>query len=230
MKDDLQLLKREMNTLDKAENIWNNPCVRLLLEVVSAYVPVLPGMIDSSIQSLIGKRQKEKLEELLTLVFSDSSITRADLEDVDNIMKIAKVIDAVNRLIGNEKIQYFARLLKNNLKEEDKDNDLFEEQLEKLKSLSIREIELLYDLYTEEEKNMSLDSSDEKVFNPITSWENFLTKAKEKTGYDETTISSLMLGIMRTGFCMCEWKFGFSSSKLVMYTTPEYHKLLKRIS
>lgn len=89
----------------------------------------------------------------------------------------------------------------------------------------MREIELLYLLYEAENKNMN----GQKLFNKNESWKAFMNEAKSLYGLNESEIISKMLGIMRTGFCICEWKANLSDTGIVVYTAPEYRNMLRKI-
>lgn len=225
MNEKFETVKNDLKDIEKVNNIWEHPVVKGVVSLI----PYVSPIIDSGIEKMIEKCQKKKIEELFELILEDGTITINDIEDVDNILKIAKTIDVVNKLIRNGKIKYMANLLKNSIREKDDNCDVFEERLKKLDSLSVREIELLSLLYLEEQKTNTTDNIGNEMMNPNEAWQNFVSISKTKYSFNDTEINSIMLGIMRTGFCMCEWKFGFSSAGLMMYTTPEYHELLKRI-
>lgn len=224
MNEKFETTKNNLDGIEKINNIWEHPVVKGIIGVI----PYVSPAIDTGIKKLLEDYQRKKIEELFSIILEDNSITMSDIQSVESIMKIAKTIDVVNKLMRNDKVKYMANLLKNSIKE--KDNcDMFEEQLNKLDTLSIREIELLYLLYLEEQKTKVLNNEGNEMINPDVAWKKFVTVSKDKYSLNDTDINSIMLGIMRTGFCVCEWKFGFSKSAFIMYTTPEYHKLLKRL-
>lgn len=71
--------------------------------------------------------------------------------------------------------------------------------------------------------------NDQKLFNKNESWKAFMNEAKLLYGLNESEIISKMLGIMRTGFCICEWKAHLSDTGIVVYTAPEYRNMLRKI-
>lgn len=226
MDEALEIVKSDYLATGQLKDIWSNPVVKTIIGLI----PRLSTAVSSGVEQLIERRQKEKLEELFEIVLKDGEITMDDVQDVDCIMEFAKTIDVVNRLIRNDKIVYMANLLKSSIKEKERDVDEFEELLNKLAALSVREIELLYLLYEEEERICSRADNHGKAFDPEKSWKAFIDKAKVKYGLNESEIVSKMLGIMRTGFCMSEWRSYLSArSALVMYTSPEYRRLLEKI-
>lgn len=225
MNEKFEMAKAEYNTCTEIEDIWSNPIVKMLIGTI----PKISSLIDSSIGKMIEFRQKEKLETLFEIILSDNKITMEQVNDVDSIMEFAKTIDVVNRLILNDKVNILAKLLKSEIASEDKNPDEFEELLHKLDVLSVREIELLHLLYEIEQENTEETSDDERYINYNYSWNSFVEEAKEKFNLNDTEVTSYMLGIMRTGFCMSETRTGLSQSGMIMYTTPLYEKLLLRI-
>ena len=226
MSEAFEVVKSEYQATGEWKDIWENPVIKC----ITGCIPFLSAGLDSGLTQMIEERQRKKLEMLFGLILEDGEITVDDVQDVDCIMEFAKTIDVVNRLIRNDKIKYLANLLKNSIKEKEKDIDEFEELLNKLAELSLREIDLLHLLYEEEEELRIENSDHEKVIDYEKSWKSFLEKAKEKYGMNASDIVSKMLGIMRTGFCMSEWRSYLSArSALVMYTSPEYRRLLNKI-
>lgn len=81
----------------------------------------------------------------------------------------------------------------------------------------------------EDEKQKMVDGDEQEVFNPRKTWESFINQAKQEYKLDETEIIFSMLGIMRTGFCVAERRTYLSASAiLIIYTSPDYRKLLKK--
>lgn len=226
MREDFEIIKNEYVVNNEIKDIWENPVVKC----IASYVPFLSSGIDYGLGKAIETRQKKKLETLFEIILEDGTITMDDINDVDCIMEFVKTIEVVNKLIRNDKVKYLANLLKNSIKDKEKDVDEFEELLNKLATLSLRELDLLYLLYEEEERIILSDSSNQNVFDPEESWKAFIDKAKLTFGLNDSEVISKMLGIMRTGFCVSEWRTYLNArSALVMYTAPEYRKLLKKI-
>ena len=91
------------------------------------------------------------LDEILK---NDIELCTVDVNDVEFIMNFKKTLDAVNRLSNNDKIKYFANLLRNGyMKKEKISNDEYEEFLRILNDLSYREINYIFFLYDFENKN-----------------------------------------------------------------------------
>lgn len=228
MSEDFELVKAEYNSTVEIEEIYSNPAVSFLMESIKL-IPAVGNLVNNSIKAVIEMHQKKKLNQLLTLIFNDNSITIEDVKDVKVIMEFAKMIDIVNRLTRNEKIKDFASLFKSFMSKADKDYDEFEEFLQKLNDLSYREKEMLIKLYKEQKKLLSTDNSGKVVFDKEISWDNFL-KAEEGS-YSATDIVSIMAGSMRSGFCICEWSMQWNGeSKISFYTTPSFEKFMNEIN
>ena len=225
LNEKFETAKAEYNACTEIEDIWSNPIVKMLIGII----PKISSLVDNSIEKMLELHQKKKLEELFEIILSDNKITMDEVRDIDIIMEFAKTIEVVNRLILDDKINIFAKLLKSEILSENRNPDEFEELLNKLNILSLREMGLLHSLYLVEREKMICNSNGEKVFNPSTTWKTFVEKAKVDFGFNETEITSYMLGIMRTGFCMAETKSGLSQYGMTMYTTPLYEKLIQRI-
>lgn len=226
MNEEVEVLKSEYNATIEMKDIWENPVVKSII----SFIPLISSSIDSGVAKAIELRQKKKLEELFKILLEDDDITMEEVADVDCIMEIAKTIDVVNKLIRNEKVKYLAKLLKNSIKDSEGNVDQFEESLNKLEELSLREIDLLYLLFLEEENICKSDNNNEKIFNPDESWKAFVDKVKVSYELNESEVISIMLGIMRTGFCIAEWKTYLNGkAEINVYTSPEYRKLLRKI-
>lgn len=226
MSEGFEIIKNDYVVSDEIKDIWENPVVKCIV----SHIPFFSSEIEYGLGKALEIRQKKKMEQLFEIILEDDSVTIDDINDVDCIMEFAKTIDVVKKLIRNEKVKYLARLLKNSIKDEDRDVDEFEELLNKIDTLSLRELDLLHLMYEEEQRITFQDRTNQSHFNPEESWKAFLEKAKVKYELNDSEIISKMLGIMRTGFCVSEWRTYLNArATLVMYTAPEYHKLLERI-
>lgn len=226
MREESEIAKTSYQAASDIKDIWENPLVQFIVSHISSIFPaVSPG-----IEKALEMRQKKKLEELFEIVLEDGTITLEDLQDVDCIMEFAKTIDVVNRLIRNDKVEYLAKLLKNSIQDKERDVDEFEELLDKIATLSLREMELLHLLYEEEERAYQEELIEATGYNQQRVWQSFVEKAKSKYELVENEVNSKMLGIMRTGFCIGEWRtYLGGSARLVMQISPDYRRLLERI-
>ena len=151
--DKFESVKQSLNNSEDLADIKNNPIVKVTILSVLKAIPILGDLIDSSLDNCLTAFQESKRNELIELIISNANITSDMVNDVEFILNFAKTLEAVNRLSSNDKIRYFANLVKNCYFTANKvENDLFEEYLRLLTILSFREIEYLYFLYQYQNK------------------------------------------------------------------------------
>jgi len=157
--------KLTLSNYDEIQNIKDNPVVKATILSILNSVPIIGELIDNSIDAILTKFQQQKRSELLSIILkTDTVITAEMVNDVEFIINFAKTLEAVNRLATNDKVKYFANLLKNSyFKEEKTNNDEFEEYLHVLSDLSYREIDYLLFLYNYQSKHF-LDYKDKHQY------------------------------------------------------------------
>ena len=144
---EFDIAKAKLRAADTIVDIYSNPGVRIAINSIKAVVPVIGDLIDESLCAVLEDNQTKKRNLLLDIILSDKqSITPDMVNDVEFIMNFAKVIEAVNRLARNEKVIYFANLIKNGYLVNSAfkiSNDEFEEYFNEISRLSFRELEYL---------------------------------------------------------------------------------------
>lgn len=184
--------KIELYNLEQLENIKNNPVVKSTILSVLKAVPLIGELIDSSIDSLLTEFQNRKRMELLeTILSSDSLITSEKVNDIEFIINFAKTLESVNRLSTNDKVCYFANLLKNSYFSDDTvSTDAYDEYLSILNDISFREIQYVCFLYK----------------NPIGKGKGFRNWGKFKEAFisefslDKKMVYPIFYRLKRTGF------------------------------
>lgn len=147
-------VKQELINIEELTAIKNNPVVKATILSVLNSIPIIGKLIDSSMDTLLTHFQKEKRNELLNCILSDRKITSDQVNDVEFIINLAKTLEVVNKLATNDKVKYFANLLKNSYFIDDKTTcDEFDENIDILSRLSYREIKYLLFLYEYQNKN-----------------------------------------------------------------------------
>lgn len=147
--EEFESAKLSLQNTDTVIDVKNNPVVKSTILSVLKSVPLFGELIDSSIDVYLSSFQEAKRQELIDLILTDVTITSDMVNDIEFIFNFAKTVEAVNRLSLNDKVKYFANLLKNGYFISDKiQNDTFEEYLHLLSVLSYREIEYLWFLYS----------------------------------------------------------------------------------
>lgn len=147
--------KKEIISMEK---IINNPIAKNFMAIYRTIIP-FGDLIDTNVNIVINKFMKEKHELLLNRILSNTeTICTIDINDVEFIMNFKKTLDAVNRLSNNDKVIYFANLLKNGYLTNNRiSNDEYEEYLRTLNELSFREINYIFFLYKFELNNNKED-------------------------------------------------------------------------
>lgn len=204
MKEETEIAKLNLENTNSVSDIYDNPVVKALLGVISGDINIIGTFVENGIEKLLQKRQKEKEKALLEAVFSDGSVTLDDIGE-DFIFEFAMTYNAVMHLLQNEKVVYFANLLKNTVLNPDRDCNTFQESIERLCSLSYREIELLLLLNKCQEEyykcNPEMLDDSNYIESTKSIWNKFMKSAAEKFGLPEEVVESMFSSIERTGFC-----------------------------
>lgn len=211
--------KQSLKKTDKIVDIWSHPIAKFIINII----PYLGSSIDSGIQAELDRFQRAKQEELFEIILEDGSITLEDVSDVTAIMQMKKCIDSINKLTTNKKVRYYAQLMKSAIKKETCDEDSFDEWLERLNTLSYREIELLVDLYHNQKEKDDVEYEDETEypFNLEPIWNRFLKKESEKYNVSKDEITAQVVGLCRTGFCN-QINLTYLGSTSAIFFTNEY--------
>lgn len=126
-----EFVKLGLHNAEEIADIKANPVVNSTIIDIVARVPLIGPLIDSTIDANLTEIQNKKRVELIEIILSDSEcITPEMVNDVEFIINFGRTLEAVNRLATNDKVKYFANLLKNGYFNDDKiKNDEFEECL-----------------------------------------------------------------------------------------------------
>ena len=137
-----------------SEKIYNNPLTKNIIAIYNQVIP-FGEVVTTNIEIMIDNFTKKKHQEFLETILSDNNlIVSADVNDIEFIMNFKRTLDAVNRLANNDKVVYFANLLKNGYMKENKiSNDEYEENLRILGELSFWELNYLFFLHKFEQNN-----------------------------------------------------------------------------
>ena len=235
--ENLENAKMTLYNAEQVEDIKNNPVVKVTILSVLKAVPVIGDLLDGTIDTALTKFQENKRNELLDIILSNSeNITTEMVNDVEFIINFAKTLDAVNRLGSNDKVKYFANVIKNGYFESEKiDNSEFEEYLYALSTLSYRQINILIDLYIHEKNNVKESNSkdetqkDNKLAGRFEPWKDFVDNVAEKYSITEEDVVSILSSISKTGFCNEITGTYFDYSGGVFYITKSCKKFVNLI-
>lgn len=208
--------KMSLKKIETLVEIKENPVVRATITSIIKSIPAIGTFIDNSIDVVINDFQAEKREELLNIILSDQECITSDMvNDVEFIMNFGKVLESVNRLATNDKIQYFANLIRNGYFTEDKiKNDEFEQYLDIINRLSYSEINLLF-LFA------SYRISKKELKDKMVSEKEFLNLCKETLGIDSDMVIPMLYKLQTTGFVI-----PFSQPSGMMFLAEDQLKFL----
>ena len=154
-----------------------------------------------------------------------------DVSNVDAVCGFTQLLHQCSYETSNEKIEYLTRLFIGSVKE--KNPSKYEEELNKLSSLSIREINFLIEFYKIQCDNRTPLNNGRLGFNARETWKSVVEHfGSVPYNMNETECLSMASGIQRTGFCLCEWGGLLDGGSGFAYVVPEFDdvidKLIKR--
>ena len=191
---EFEIAKAQLRTADTLVDNICNPAIRTMINGIKAIAPSIGDLIDESLCATFEDNQKKKRKQLVDLILSDKqSITPDMVNDIEFIVNFTKVMEAVNRLARNEKVKYFANLIRNGylMSSISKiSNDEFEEYFHEISMLSFRELEYLAFFW-----NFAMKHGGEiAAYN----WKSFSEEFEEK--YDNQDPRSVYRKLIKTGF------------------------------
>ena len=141
IEDEIELAKVELENVDTVIDVKHNPVVNGAISVLKK-IPFWGSLIDSSIETKLYEFQEQKQRKLLDLINDGNNLVTSDMvSDVEFLFNLMRTREAVSRLANNDKIVYFANLLRNGyLSGERIENDEFEEDMDIINTLSYREL------------------------------------------------------------------------------------------
>lgn len=114
MNEELEQAKLSLQNMNDLVDIKGNPVVSSILMAPIKAIPVIGDLVDSTTDELLENFQQKKEQELIDVILNDSnSITTEMVNDVEFIINYARVVDAVRKLATNDKVKYFANLIRN---------------------------------------------------------------------------------------------------------------------
>lgn len=223
---DLEKIKKQLHRFEKAQDIVENPVGQIIFSLIDEF-PIL-GAIKIMAESSLDSFQQKKRKKLCNIIFSDNKITEEMVKDVSFIMEFYKLIEVVDRLSTNTRVEYLGNLFKNTvLLETENKYDNFNEYLYRFKKMSEREIEILYMLFEEMgpiklEELITVESQQEMA----RTWREFSIKATKHFSIDQSVLISILTGIQRTGFCSLELIHCAGGDMSVFITTKYFRDFM----
>lgn len=220
---ELEIVKKQVHRAENMQEIAENLIGKTVFSLIEKF-PILGTVVNVTIENSLRRFQEQKREELCNVIFSDNKITEEMVKDVSFIMEFYKLIEVVDRLSTNTKVEYLGKLFKNTvLSETENKYDNFNEYLYRFKDMSEREIDILYLLYEEEMEFIKIwqlrTDDDQKELAKI--WREIRLRATKQFSIDEAMLRSILTGIQRTGFCALE-TIHFAGGDLSVFIITKY--------
>lgn len=215
--------KKQLRNIENTKDKFESP-VGQIISSLTDEIPIL-GVIKTIAETSLNSFQEKKRRDLCNIIFSDNKITQAMVKDVSFIMEFYKLLEVVDRLSTNTKVEYLGKLFKNTvLLDSENKYDNFDEYLYRFKEMSEREIEILYLLY-EETNSIELGEliTDESQQEMAKRWKEFKLKATEHFFVDQAVLISILTGIQRTGFCSLE-VIHFAGGDMSVFVVTKYFR------
>ena len=194
-----------------------------LVTFTKSIAKMVPGagnavsVADDNLTKLIDKNVQKRRKKLVEYLQMASPTYTFETISEEFIIDFANLYSAVMRLRSNEKIQMMVQLFvsahcDSDAEKNDYDLEEYDEMLEKINRLSLREIKLLYLLHKHG-----------------TTSEAFYIEAKEALGISDELINNILSSITQTGFCKEKvgTYLGYAGNQY--YTTELYSRFLKMI-
>lgn len=165
MNDEFEKAKINYTNAKELENVKKNPITKSLFGLLKK-VPILGDLFDEGLNLAVTKFQEKKRNEFINIILHKNTFITSDkVNDVEFLINFAKTLEVVDRLATNDKVKYFAKLIKNSYLEDTKiDADEFDVYLESLKKLSYKNIEELANAI-KEQKEFEKKKQSEKAIN-----------------------------------------------------------------
>ena len=192
--------KLSLHNCEEFADIKNNPVVSTFITSVKPLFPFWGELVDGVVNEILTKNIIEKREKLLDIILSDTEMITTDMSsDVEFIISLKKTVEAVDRLVTNDKIVYFGNLFKNGyLNEERIQAYKFEEYFNIINSLSYRQLDLLALLHTYSTKEVLCD--DEKKADGER-WTLFKKDACVRFSISEDDLVAILKSTEKSGLC-----------------------------
>lgn len=210
---ELRKAKNKTKFWEQIENTYNITLVSTAKEGAKAVpgpgvaIAIGDAFFDSVIQRQVAKNRQELLKCLKS---ASSDITLTNVSDEEFIMDYVNLQNVTDRLRSNEKIQIMANLFVSAHCGDTLCNfDEYDEMLERINSLSLREITLLRILHKHGESTRA-----------------FYAEAENELHLSEDITNSLLTSITKTGFCKEKTGAMLNYNGNSFYTTDLFSRLL----
>ena len=204
MNEDFELAKLSLHNANDLIDIKENPVVDAVLLAPIKAIPIIGDLIDSSTNEVLENFQEKKEKELINVILKNGNLITFDMvNDVEFIINFNKVMEAVRRLAVNDKVKFLGNLIRNGyLSGMHIENNLFEEYLNILNTMSYREIQYLvdYKCYCEDRSNIKSKSQNKSSSVSYNKWAYFRNDYTKQKNITSSELCSVFMRIKQTGF------------------------------
>lgn len=186
-----------------ARKYKNNPLPSAALSVLSG-IPVVGMVIEGGQVILEHKIDQIYYDRLITMLdelnSSHQIIPDKLIDEEPFIHSVFLIYKSAINTFHREKIRYFARILRSSINKQELASDKFEEFIDILNGLSVRELRLLQLLHQFELKHPLEEGSDINELQIATQyWQDFTSQAHEQLDISEDMLPSMLVRLTRTG-------------------------------
>lgn len=196
----------QSNALQKIADLYeSNPLIRAIVQVAIAPVPYgIGSAIDTALTSKIENMREERLRVFFNeLANGSQALTEELIQSEDFLHAYFSTLKAAVNTRRKEKIKLFARLLLTAAKEQHVSGEKYEEFLNILDNLSIRELHILLILKHFEDTHLSNFKANGESDNDLQLvnrfWEDFEVKVHKKCAVSPGELRAVLNRLNRTG-------------------------------
>lgn len=231
MNEKMEEYIKDYEVATNLNQISKNPAVNVLKDLVEK-APVFGKILTNSVDRGLELFQKSKQDKLIQSVIDNENLIAPErIHAVPFVIEYAKTREMLDRLANEKKVKLVCNLFVNYfLKENHEDDvDVYEEYLQHLGQLSVREISLLITLNRYEKESTHIHGLNDFdrhnwAFSKLKGY------AKEEWNISESELTGLMTSICRSGFCKEEvggYLNGYAGG--VFFTTQYFEKFFNYI-
>lgn len=228
----IESTKLALNNTDQIIDIKANPAVKTTILSIVKAVPIVGELVDTTIDKVLTNYQEKKRNQLLDIILSDGErITSEMVSDVEFIINFARTLESINRLATNDKVEFFANLLKNGYFTDHKiTNSEFEEYQELIKELSYREIYILV-AYNKSAKLYYNKYNKSTGYREDTLYKDMVKDVTDRFNINCCIIEDILARLENRGLCVFNMGNSYSEEITTVspYETPYYTNFEKII-
>jgi CRISPR/Cas system CSM-associated protein Csm2 small subunit len=223
-------VSKNNNLPKKLENILerynSNATIRSLIQLIPFGIG---SAVDTAISVKINNIRKERIQVFFDELNNQNiHLSENELKDEDILHAYFSTIRTVLNTRRRKKIKLFGKLLSNFFNNNINDIDLYEEYLNILDDLSVREFEVLLILH-KYEKNIPIKEDQNALQRASMFWDDFLEEVNKKIGIPIEEIPGFLTRLNRTGLYQTFVGGYFDYEGDQGFLTKNFYKFIKAI-